>query len=190
MKNVPIHSSKHVSNDNSLNVVHDIDNHVKKNVKKIWLKKVVSHDHIHNPNDLSSKYDIALRNNCDDLCVCTPKTKWVNYDNSNDEKRSSDESSSEEELVSNFVGFMASYSSLDDVSQNSLENEVDKNHQVCMSENPTYDELLAKVKCLEDSLKIALSEEDEKNDLIKIQVDELVSTTRRLLGEKNSIIGL
>ena len=42
-----------------------------------------------------------------------------------------------------------------------LENEVDTNHQVCMSENPTYDVLLAKVKCLEESLKIALSEVDE-----------------------------
>ena len=43
------------------------------------------------------------------------------------------------------------------------------------------------MKCLEDSLKIALSEVDEKNDLIKIQVDEFVSTTQRLLGEKNAL---
>ena len=98
-------------------------------------------------------------------------------DESSDEKSSSDESSSEEELVSNFVGFMASYSSLDDVSQDSLENEVDINHQVCMSKNPTYDVLLAKVKCLEESFKIALSEVDEKNDLINIQVDGFVATT-------------
>ena len=69
---------------------------------------------------------------------------------------------------------MASHSILDDVCQDSLDKEVDTNHQVCLSENPTYIDLLAKVKCLEDSLKIALSEVDEKNDLIKIQVDEFV----------------
>ena len=112
---------------------------------------------------------------------------WSEDDESSDEKGSSDESSSEEELVSNFVGFMASYSSLDDIRQDSLDKEVDINHQMCLSENPTYGELLAKVKCLEDSLKIALSEVDEKNDLIKIQVDEFVSTTRRLFGERNAI---
>ena len=49
---------------------------------------------------------------------------WSEDDESSDEKSLSDKSSSEEELVSNFVGFMASYSSLDDVSQDSLENEI------------------------------------------------------------------
>ena len=112
---------------------------------------------------------------------------WSEDDESSDEKSSSDESSSEEELVSNFVGFMASYSSLDDTSQDSLEDKVDSNHQVCLSENPTYDELLAKVKSLEKKLKIALSEVDEKDDLINIQVDEFVATTQRLLSEKNAI---
>ena len=112
---------------------------------------------------------------------------WSEDDDSSDEKSSSDESSSEEELVSNFVGFMASYSSLDDTSQDSLEDKVDSNHQVCLNENPTYDEPLAKVKSLEKKLKIALSEVDEKDDLINIQVDEFVATTRRLLGEKNAI---
>ena len=43
------------------------------------------------------------------------------------------------------------------------------------------------MKCLEDSLKIDLSEVDVKNDLIKLQVDEFVSTTQRLLGEKNAL---
>ena len=112
---------------------------------------------------------------------------WSEDDESSDEKSSSDESSSEEELVSNFVGFTASYSSLDDTSQDSLEDKVDSNHQVCLNENPTYDELLAKVKSLEKKLKIALSEVDEKDDLINIQVDEFVATTRRLLSEKNAI---
>ena len=112
---------------------------------------------------------------------------WSEDDESSDEKSSSDESSSEEEIVSNFVGFTASYSSLDDTSQDSLEDKVDSNHQVCLNENPTYDELLAKVKSLEKKLKIALSEVDEKDDLINIQVDEFVATTRRLLGEKNAI---
>ena len=112
---------------------------------------------------------------------------WSEDDESSDEKSSSDESSSEEEIVSNFVGFTASYSSLDDTSQDSLEDKVDSNHQVCLSENPTYDELLAKVKSLEKKLKIALSEVDEKDDLINIQVDEFVATTRRLLCEKNAI---
>ena len=112
---------------------------------------------------------------------------WSEDDESSDEKSSSDESSSEEEIVSNFVGFTASYSSLDDTSQDSLEDKVDSNHQVCLNENPTYDELLAKVKSLEKKLKIALSEVDEKDDLINIQVDEFVATTRRLLCEKNAI---
>ena len=71
---------------------------------------------------------------------------WSEDDNSSDEESSSDESSSDEELVSNFVGFMASYSTLEDVSQDSFDKEVDTNHQVCLSENPTYGELLAKVK--------------------------------------------
>ena len=107
-------------------------------------------------------------------------------DDSSEDESSSDEFSSEEELVSNFVAFTASHSTLEDVCPDSLDKEVDTNHQVCLSENPTYIDLLAKVKCLEDSLKIALSEVDEKNDLIKIQVDKFVSTTRRLLSEKNA----
>ena len=36
-------------------------------------------------------------------------------------------------------------------------------------------------------MKIALREIGEKDDLIKLQVDEFVSTTRRLLGEKNAL---
>ena len=46
--------------------------------------------------------------------------------------------------------------------------------------------LLAKVKCLEENLKIALKEVDEKDDLFKLLVDDYVSTTQRLLGEKNA----
>ena len=94
-----------------------------------------------------------------------------------DDESSSDESSSEEELVSNFVAFTASHSTLQDVCQDSLDKEVDPNHQGCLSENPTYIDVLAKVKCLEENLKIALREVDEKDDLIKLQVDEFVSTT-------------
>ena len=107
---------------------------------------------------------------------------WSDDDDSSEEKSSSDESSSEEELVSNLVAFTASHFTLEDVCQYSLDKEVDPNHQECLSENPTYIDLLAKVKCLEENLKIALREVDEKDDLIKIQVDEFVSTTRRLLG--------
>ncbi|KAK1582204.1 hypothetical protein Q3G72_012788 [Acer saccharum] len=84
-------------------------------------------------------------------------TTWSEDDDSSDEESSSDESSSEEELVSNFVAFMASHSTLEDV------------------------------KFLKEKLKIALSEIDEKEDLIKIQVDEFVATTCRLLREKNAI---
>ncbi|KAI9192712.1 hypothetical protein LWI28_026892 [Acer negundo] len=83
---------------------------------------------------------------------------WSEDDDSSDEENSSDESSSEKELVSNFVAFMASHTILEDV------------------------------KCLEDNLKIALREVVEKDDLIKLQVDEFVSTTRRLLGEKNALV--
>ena len=101
------------------------------------------------------------------------KSTWSD-DVSSDEESSSDEFSSEEELVSNFVAFMASYSIL---CQDSLAKEVDTNHQVCLSENSTYVDLLAKVKFLEEKLKIALREVDEKDDLIKLQVDEFVSTT-------------
>ena len=43
------------------------------------------------------------------------------------------------------------------------------------------------MKSLEENLKIALREVDEKDDLIKIQVDECFATTRRLLGEKNAL---
>ena len=50
---------------------------------------------------------------------------WSEDNESSDEESSSDESSSEEELVSNFVGFMASYFSLGDVSQDLLDKEVD-----------------------------------------------------------------
>ncbi|KAK1553352.1 hypothetical protein Q3G72_033522 [Acer saccharum] len=74
-----------------------------------------------------------------------------------------------------------------DVCQDSLDKEVDPNHQECLSENPTYVDFLAKVKCLEENLKIALREVNEKDDLIKLQVDEFVSTTRRPLGEKNAL---
>ena len=76
------------------------DNHVRKIVKKIWVKMSVSHDHMHSldnifvdgNNDvfnirnifiekivdaLSSRYDIALKNDHDVLCVCAPRTKCV-----------------------------------------------------------------------------------------------------------------
>ncbi|KAK0588538.1 hypothetical protein LWI29_002284 [Acer saccharum] len=112
---------------------------------------------------------------------------WSEDDASSDEESSSDESSSEEELVSNFVAFMASHSTLDDVNQDLLDKEIDQSHQECLSNNPSYIDLLAKVKFLEEKLKLALSEIDEKEDLIKIQVDEFVATTRRLLREKNAI---
>ncbi|KAK0603528.1 hypothetical protein LWI29_005926 [Acer saccharum] len=112
---------------------------------------------------------------------------WSEDDTSSDEESSSDESSSEEELVSNFVAFMASHSTLEDVNQDSLDREIDQSHQECLNDNPSYIDLLAKVKFLEEKLKLALSEIDEKEDLIKIQVDEFVATTRRLLREKNAI---
>ncbi|KAK0594620.1 hypothetical protein LWI29_027959 [Acer saccharum] len=112
---------------------------------------------------------------------------WSEDDASSDEESSSDESSSEEELVSNFVAFMASHSTLEDVNQGSLDKEIDQSHQECLNDNPSYIDLLAKVKFLEEKLKLALSEIDEKEDLIKIQVDEFVATTRRLLREKNAI---
>ncbi|KAK0570375.1 hypothetical protein LWI29_000206 [Acer saccharum] len=112
---------------------------------------------------------------------------WSEDDVSSDEESSSDESSSEEELVSNFVAFMASHSTLEDVNQDLLDKEIDQSHQECLSDNPSYIDLLAKVKFLEEKLKLALSEIDEKEDLIKIQVDEFVATTRRLLREKNAI---
>ncbi|KAK0601123.1 hypothetical protein LWI29_021421 [Acer saccharum] len=98
---------------------------------------------------------------------------WSEDDDSSDEESSSDESSSEEELVSNFVAFMASHSTLEDVNQDSLDKEIETNYST--------------VKFLEEKLKIALSEIDEKEDLIKIQVDEFVATTRRLLHEKNAL---
>ncbi|KAK0571758.1 hypothetical protein LWI29_021059 [Acer saccharum] len=112
---------------------------------------------------------------------------WSEDDASSDEESSNDESSSEEELVSNFVAFMASHSTLEDVNQDSLDKEIDQSHQECSNDNPSYIDLLAKVKFLEEKLKLALSEIDEKEDLIKIQVDEFVATTRRLLHEKNAI---
>ncbi|KAK0575448.1 hypothetical protein LWI29_000641 [Acer saccharum] len=109
-------------------------------------------------------------------------------DSSSEEESSNDESSSDEELVSNFVAFTASHSTLEDVNQDSLDKEVDPSHQECLNDNPTYINLLAKVKFLEEKLKIALSEVDEKDDLIKIQVDEFVATIRRLLREKNALV--
>ncbi|KAK0595903.1 hypothetical protein LWI29_010946 [Acer saccharum] len=112
---------------------------------------------------------------------------WSEDDASSDEESSSDKSSSEEELVSNFVAFMASHSTLEDVNQDLLDKEIDQSHQECLSDNPSYIDLLAKVKFLEEKLKLTLSEIDEKEDLIKIQVDEFVATTRRLLREKNAI---
>ncbi|KAK0606214.1 hypothetical protein LWI29_035265 [Acer saccharum] len=112
---------------------------------------------------------------------------WSEDDASSNEENSSDESSSEEELVSNFVAFMASHSTLEDVNQDSLDKEIDQSHQECLNDNPSYIDLLAKVKFLEEKLKLALSEIDEKEDLIKIQVNEFVATTRRLLREKNAI---
>ncbi|KAK1564839.1 hypothetical protein Q3G72_012679 [Acer saccharum] len=112
---------------------------------------------------------------------------WSEDDDSSDKESSSDESSSEEELVSNFVAFMASHSTLEDVNQDSLDKEIDPSYQECLNDNPTYIDLLAKVKFLEEKLKIALREVDKKDDLIKIQVDEFVATTRRLLGEKNAL---
>ncbi|KAK0582839.1 hypothetical protein LWI29_030183 [Acer saccharum] len=61
----------------------------------------------------------------------------------------------------------------------------DSNDEESSSDESSSEEEL--VKCLEDNLKIALREVDEKDDLIKLQVDEFVSTTRRLLGEKNAL---
>ncbi|KAK4840587.1 hypothetical protein QYF36_013079 [Acer negundo] len=83
---------------------------------------------------------------------------------SEDDDSSDEESPSEEELVSNFVAFTASPSIPEDVCQDSLDKEVDPNHQECLSDNPTYVDLLA-----------------------KLQVDEFVSTTRMLFGEKNAL---
>ncbi|KAK1554142.1 hypothetical protein Q3G72_008355 [Acer saccharum] len=111
---------------------------------------------------------------------------WSEDDSSSEEESSNDKSSSDEEIVSNFVAFTASHSTLEDVNQDSLDKEVDPSHQECLNDNPTYIDLLAKVKFLEEKLKIALSEVDEKGDLIKIQVDKFVATTRRLLREKNA----
>ena len=39
------------------------------NKRNIFIEKIV--------DDLSSRYNIALRNDHDGLCVCAPKTKWV-----------------------------------------------------------------------------------------------------------------
>ena len=114
------------------------------------------------------------------------KSTWSD-DNSSDKESSSGKSYIEEELVSNFVAFMASHSILEDVSQDSLDKEVDTNHPVCLSGNSTYVDLLAKAKSLEEKLEIALREVDEKDVLINLQVDEFVSTTQRLLGEKNAL---
>ena len=112
---------------------------------------------------------------------------WSEDDDSSDKKSSSSESSCEEELVSNFVAFAASHAILEDVSQDSSDEEVGSNHLECLSENPTYVDLLAKVKNLEKKLEIALREVEEKDALINLQVDEFVSTTRRLLSEKSAI---
>ena len=80
--------------------MHDNDNHVRNIVMKIWVKMSVSHDHMHSlddifvvgnnvvfnmrnifiekiVDDLSSRHNIAMRNDHDGLCVCTPKTKRV-----------------------------------------------------------------------------------------------------------------
>ncbi|KAK0604974.1 hypothetical protein LWI29_021490 [Acer saccharum] len=77
---------------------------------------------------------------------------WSEDDDSSDEESSSDESSSEEELVSNFVAFMASHSTLEDVNQDSLDKEIDQSHQECLNDNLTYIDLLAKVNFLEEKL--------------------------------------
>ncbi|KAI9195332.1 hypothetical protein LWI28_013923 [Acer negundo] len=111
---------------------------------------------------------------------------WSEDNDFSDKESSSDKSFSEEELMSNFVAFTTSHSIIEDVCQDSLYKEVDPNYQECLSDNPTCVDLLAKVKCLEEDLKAALREVVEKDDLIKLQVDELVSTTQRLLGEKNA----
>ncbi|KAK0606081.1 hypothetical protein LWI29_033949 [Acer saccharum] len=66
---------------------------------------------------------------------------WSEDDASSDEESSSDESSSEEELVSNFVAFMASHSTLEDVNQDSLDKEIDQSHQECSNDNPSYIDL-------------------------------------------------
>ncbi|KAK0603667.1 hypothetical protein LWI29_007325 [Acer saccharum] len=112
---------------------------------------------------------------------------WSEDDDSSDENSLGNESSSEKELVSNFVAFMTFHSTLEDVCQDSLDKEVDLNHQECLSEDSTIIDFLAKKNCLEENLKIALREIDEKDDLIKIQVDKFVSTTQRLLGKKNAL---
>ena len=112
---------------------------------------------------------------------------WSEDDVSSDDESSSDESSSDEELVSNFVAFTASHSIIEDVCVDSLCKEVDQNHQECSSEDVTIIDRLAKMNRLEENLEIALGEISEKDELIKIQVDEFVSTTRRILGEKNAL---
>ena len=86
--------------DNTLNFVRVNDNHVMKIVKKIWVKMSVSHDHMYSLDnifvdgnndvfnmrnifiekiidDLSSRYNIAIRNDHDGLWVCASKTKRV-----------------------------------------------------------------------------------------------------------------
>ena len=53
--------------------------------------------------------------------------------------------------------------------------------------NSTHLNLLAKLNSLEKELEIALREVEENDDLIKTQVDEFVTTTRRLLVEKSGL---
>ncbi|KAK1570808.1 hypothetical protein Q3G72_007272 [Acer saccharum] len=138
---------------------HEKSGHVKINIKVQCFKcKKLGHYDLDCPNGDSKK----------DKKGKAIAATWSEDDDSSDEESSSDESSSEEELVRNFVTFTASHSVLEDVYQDSLDKKVDSNHQVCLSENPTYINILAKVKCLEDNLKIALREVDEKDDLIKL----------------------
>ena len=59
---------------------------------------------------------------------------------------SEDDDSSEEELVSNFVAFITSHSTLEDVNQDSLDKEIDQSHQECLNDNPSYIDLLAKMR--------------------------------------------
>ncbi|KAK3229681.1 hypothetical protein Dsin_001562 [Dipteronia sinensis] len=70
---------------------------------------------------------------------------------------------------------------LEEDSQTSLNKEIDSNHQESSSSNLTNLELLAKIESLEKQIDGALREVEEKDYLIKLQVDEFVPITQKLL---------
>ncbi|KAK1578394.1 hypothetical protein Q3G72_029931 [Acer saccharum] len=145
---------------------HERSGHVMKNRKFQCLKcKKLGHYALDCPNGDSKK----------DKKGKAMTATWNEDDYSSDEESSNDEFSGEEELVSNFFTFKAFHSSLEDVCQDSLNKEVDPNHQECLSENPTYIDLLAKVKLLEENLKIALRELREVEGFV-LERDRIISS--------------